>query len=229
MPSPPATPFDLVFGEIGARTFPDIQAALSRAGADPRDRDAFLMTREAVSLLRELRPEEGMGEAIDQLAALIHHAYLFWAGGGNTITLQIPELEALLAGSPQIPDQHPEPGAYYVQLPERRIWAKAVLGSAPEPLDGCFVASLPDETSLRVLGIFGLRPERFGFTVVEVTGARAPGLSRSDGSELFSPTLPGGAAAGLFSLVGGEELLELGWRTRALAAPASAEVGRWRA
>jgi hypothetical protein len=29
--------------------------------------------------------------------------------------------------------------------------------------------------------------------------------------------LAGGQAAGLYSLVGGEELLELGWRTRALA------------
>jgi hypothetical protein len=29
--------------------------------------------------------------------------------------------------------------------------------------------------------------------------------------------LAGGQSAGLYSIVGGEELLELGWRTRALA------------
>ena len=41
-------------------------------------------------------------------------------------------------------------------------------------------------------------------------------------SPLFSPVLAGGEAAGLFSLVGAEELLELGWRTRALASELSA-------
>lgn len=227
MPSPRPTPYDLVFGDIAARTFPQIQAALSRAGEDPRDRDAFLMTPEAITLLRELRPEEGMGEAIDQLAALIHHAYLFWAGGCNAITVQGQDLEALLAGSPPIADENPEPGAYYFQVPERRVWAEAVHGSAPEPLDGCFVSNFPEGTSLRVLGVFGVRPDRLGFTVVEVTGARPIGLTRSDGTDLFSPTLPGGAAAGLYSLASGEELLELGWRS--LTAASSAEIGRWRA
>jgi hypothetical protein len=60
--------------------------------------------------------------------------------------------------------------------------------------------------------VFGLQPERAGFTVVEVSGSRPVGLARADGSALFSPTLPGGVAARLFSLVGAEELLELGWR-----------------
>jgi hypothetical protein len=41
---------------------------------------------------------------------------------------------------------------------------------------------------------------------------------------LFSPVLSGGRSAGLYSLVGGEELLELGWRTRALANTLSAPL-----
>ena len=68
MSSPRSTPFDLVFGDTARRIFPDISTALSQSGAEPRDRDAFLMVREVVTLLRELRPEEGLGEAIDQLA-----------------------------------------------------------------------------------------------------------------------------------------------------------------
>jgi hypothetical protein len=62
-----------------------------------------------------------------------------------------------------------------------------------------------------------MRPEREGFSAVETAGPRPLRLERADGTPLFSPVLAGGAAAGLYSIVGGEELLELGWRTRALA------------
>src|SRR5262249_61594604 len=100
----------------------------------------------------------------------------------------------------------------------RRAGRWGARGATPppaEPMDGCFVHSAGDE--LRVLGIFGVRPEREGFSAVETAGRRPLALERPDGSPLFSPVLTGGQAAGLFSIVGGEELLELGWRTRALA------------
>jgi len=229
MSSPRPTPFDFVFGDIARGTFPDISAALSRSGTAPSDRDAFLMVREVVTLLRELRPEEGLGEGIDQLAALVHHSYLFWAAGCPVVELPTEHLGDLLGSSLPDAEEHQEPPAYYVQLPERRIWAEAVSGVPPEPLDGCFVHALAEGTSIRVLGVLGLHRERAGFTVVEVAGPRPSGLVRLDGSQLFSPTLPGGAAARLFSLVGEEELLELGWRTRTLLVPSSAEVSRWRA
>jgi hypothetical protein len=228
MSSPRSTPFDLVFGDTAQRIFPDISTALSQAGTEPRDRDAFLMVREVVTLLRELRPEEGLGVAIDQLAALVHHSFLFWAAGCVVVELPTEHLGDLLGTSPPDAEQHQEPPAYYVQLPERRIWAEAVAGVPPEPLDGCFVHASPEGTSLRVLGVFGLHRERAGFTVVEVAGPRPVALIRPDGSQLFSPTLPGGAAARLFSLAGGEEMLELGWRTRTLLVPSSAEASRWR-
>lgn len=229
MSSPRPTPFDLVFGDTTRRIFPDINAALSRSGTAPSDRDAFLMVREVVTLLRELRPEEGLGEGIDQLAALVHHSYLFWAAGCPVVELPTEHLGDLLGSSLPDAEEHQEPPEYYVQLPERRIWAQAVSGVPPEPLDGCFVHALAEGRSIRVLGVLGLHRERTGFTVVEVAGPRPIALVRPDGSQLFSPTLPGGAAARLFSLVGEEELLELGWRTRALLVPSSAEVSRWRA
>jgi hypothetical protein len=222
------TPFELVFGDTAPRNFSDTRAALSRSGTESRDRDAFLMVREVVTLLRELRPEEGLGEAIDELTALVHHSYLFWAAGCPVVELPTEHLGELLGTLPPDAEEHQDPPAYYVQLPERRIWAQAVTGAPPEPLDGCFVHASPDG-SLRVLGVFGVHRERAGFTVVEVAGNRPVALVRPDGSQLFSPTLPGGAAARLFSLAGGEELLELGWRTRTLLVPSSAEVSRWRA
>lgn len=228
MSRPRPTPFDLVFQQSAQETFPEIRRALAQAGHDPRDRDAFLMVRDVVSLLRELRPEEGLGEGIVQLAALLHQAYSFWDGGSVTIEVPAERLGDILGAPTPAGEDTEQPPAFYAQFPEHRIWAPVVPGEPPEPIDGCFVHTAPDHT-LRVLGIFGLHRERAGFSVVEVAGRRPSILARVDGSALFSPTLPGGAAAQLFSLVGEEELLELGWRTRALAAVGSGGASRWRA
>jgi hypothetical protein len=97
---------------------------------------------------------------------------------------------------------------------ERRIWGRPLPDAAHEPLDGVFVLSAPDGT-LRVLGAFGVHPQRLGLTVAEAAGPRPDRLARLDGSALFAPQLPGGADAGLHEVVGAEELLDLGWRLRA--------------
>jgi hypothetical protein len=153
---------------------------------------------------------------MDQLVALVHHAYLLWEAGTPTLALTGDRLAALL-DSPVLPGPVPEeaPRAYYVQLLERQVWARVIDAQAAEPMDGCFVHEADGE--LRVLGIFGLRPDRDGFSAVETAGLRPAELRRLDGTPLFSPVLAGGQAAGLYSILGGEELLELGWRTRALA------------
>jgi hypothetical protein len=214
------TPFDLVFAPLADERFPPIRDALAAAQQDARDRDAFLLTREAVTLLRELRPEEGLGEGIDQLAAFLHHAYLYWAGGQLVRQLTPEELEAVLQTSAPVPIEAARPSGSpsgaYVQLPERRVWARPVEDAAFEPLDGLFGHLAPGDQELRTLGVFGLHPDRMGFTVVEATGPRPLGLVRADGSPLFAPTLPGAAAAGLNAIAGAEELLELGWRVRDL-------------
>ena len=229
MPHPRPTPFDLAFEPVAQETFPAIRSALDRGGHDPRDRDAFLMLREVVALLRDLRPAEGLGEGIDQLAALIHHAYLYWDGGAHNVEVSADRLPELVASSPTAPTDDPlEQPAYYAQVPQRLIWAQVIPGQSHEPLDGCFVHALPDSAVLRVLGVFGIHPERQGFSVVEVSGPRPEALAREDGSGLFTPVLAGGAAAGLFSVEGEEELLELGWRSRDLVAAVSAEAPRWR-
>lgn len=210
------TPFDLVFARTAETVFPAVRTALERDGRDPTDRDAFLVVPEVVQLLHDLRPAEGLGEGMDQLVALVHHAYLLWEAGTPTLALTGDRLAALL-DSPVLPGPGPEepPRAYYVQLLERQLWARVIDAQAAEPMDGCFVHGAGGD--LRVLGIFGLRPDRDGFSAVETAGPRPRDLERPDGTPLFSPVLAGGEAAGLYSLVGAEELLELGWRTRALA------------
>ena len=220
MPRP--TPFDLVFTQIAETTFPTIRTALDRGEHDPADRDAFLIVPEVVQLLHDLRPEEGLGEGMDQLVALVHHAYLLWDAGALVLELSAERLAEMLQGSAGAsPDPHEPPKAYYAQFQDpRQVWAQVIDGGVAEPMDGCFVHTSGDE--LRVLGIFGLRPDRDGFSAVETAGARPDALERPDGTPLFSAVLPGGDAAGLYSLVGAEELLELGWRTRSIASELSA-------
>jgi hypothetical protein len=221
---PRITPFDLVFHRAAESSFPRIAASLAAGGHEPADRDAFLMDREVITLLRDLRPDEGLGEAMDQMVALVHHAYLTWAAGATTIPIGREAAEELLdAPSPDGTDPR-DVAPYYAQFPERMIWARVVENQAPEPLDGVFVSRDP-HAQLRVLGIFGLRTDRAGFSVVEAVGPRAARLTRDDGTALFAPTLPGAAAAGLRSITGEEELLELGWRTQGLAAAVGSGEG----
>lgn len=218
MPRP--TPFDLVFTHPAETVFPTIRAVLERNGHDSADRDAFLIVPEVVSLLHDLRPEEGLGEGMDQLVALVHHAYLLWDAGALTLPIPADRLAAMLDAPPPPSPELQEPRAYYAQFLDRQVWARVIDDQTAEPMDGCFVHAAGDE--LRVLGIFGLRPDRDGFSAVETRGPRPRALERPDGAPLFSPVLTGGQAAGLHSLVGAEELLELGWRTRVLANQRSA-------
>ena len=224
---PRTTPFDLVFQRAAESSFPRIAASLAAGGHDPSDRDAFLMDREVITLLRDLRPDEGLGEAMDQMVALVHHAYLTWAAGGVTIPIGRETAEEMLGPVATDGSEPKEVPPYYAQLPERMVWASVIENEAPEPLDGVFVSRDP-QALLRVLGIFGLRADRPGFSAVEATGPRAARLTREDGTALFAPTLPGAAAAGLRSITGEEELLELGWRTQGVAAGVGSAEGRWR-
>ena len=222
MPSGRPTPFDAVFGPLAAARFPAIQGGLAAAGRDPRARDGFLLVREAVELLRDLRPEEGLGEAVAALAALVHHAYLFWMDGERVGVVGERELEGALTegrkdGMTAGGEAVDRPSfrlsvvpSVYIQLPPLAVWGTPVAGAPPEPLDGWFLAR--DGDRLELLAIFGLHPGRAGLTAVETGGPRPDPLGRADGSALFAPLLAGAAAAGLRSVAGEEELLELAWR-----------------
>lgn len=214
--TPDPSPFAAALQDIPSQRFPAIRESMEAAEQDPRDRDAFMLTGPAVELLRDLRPEEGLGESIDQLAAFLHHAYLHWADGERMDEIDKLQLTALLLADPD--DIAAPGGAQYTVLPERVVWAEVIEGQTPEPLHGCSLHFQPDG-GLRVLGIFGLHPNRSGFSVVEAAGPRADRLAREDGSPLFGPQLAGGDVAGLHSIVGQEELLELGWRLRAHLEP----------
>jgi hypothetical protein len=222
--APRPTPYDVAFGAEAEERFARIRASLASGGRDAHDADAFVLDREVITYLRELVPEEGVGEGIAQHVALLHHAYLYWAEGGWLVRPSRHRAGQLLGAAPASQSSAEGaalPLAFYLQLPERLVWGELEPGQPHQPLDGVFVRPWPRDGDF-LLAIFGLHADREGFSVVDADGYREADLVRADGSALFSPTLPGGAAAGLFSIVGGEELLELAVRSAALIPEAMA-------
>lgn len=218
------TPFELVFSGLAPERFPPIRDALAAADADPANRDAFLLTLPAMTLLRELRPDDGAaGDGLDELTALVHHVYLFWASGRTVWSLAAPALRRLLSDGAAEADPGAPAGPGYIQFPERLIWASLSSPGPWEPLDGCFV-HIGHDGNLRVLGIFGVHAARDGFTVAEASGTPSGRGVRRDGTPLFAPSLDGGAFAGLHSVVEPDELVDLAARVLAHPALTSAQL-----
>lgn len=210
------TPFAVAFGEIAHR-FPAIAEALQQEGAAPVDRDRFVLLEPVGRLLREIVPTEADADALETHALLLHHAYLFWAAQGRVYQIGEHALRRAVAEQ-RITTQLPD-AALYLQLPELRVWGSPSPGSPPEPLDGMFVSSATEAGAIAVLAIFGMRPDRPGFSAVGLEGRAdehdAAGseidiaATREDGTAAFGPLLAGGTAAGLYSVANAGELLLL--------------------
>ena len=206
------TPFDLVFGDVARERFPSVRDGIVAAGRDLATRDEFLLVREVAELMREIRPDEGLGEAVEALVAFVHTAVLYWHHGERLVEVERDVLgQAIALGLRPGASEPSEAPTAYIQLPPLVVWGVPIAGGPPEPLDGWFL-SRPGGV-LTVLAVFGLRPGREAMTTVEITGPRPPGaLARVDGTPLFAPRVTGGAAAQLYSVEGEEELLELAFR-----------------
>lgn len=219
------SPFELALGPFIPERLGEVHRALAAAEVDPFDRDAWALSEAAAELLHDLRPDSGLGEAVGELVALVHAGFLFWQQGQQLRSLSRSALDRLVQQAPAVLPAGP-PTAYYLQLPPRRVWGTPVEGQPPEPLDGWFAQTCGDRLS--VVAIFGLLPGRPGFTVAHTDGPVPGPLARQDGTALFAPALEGGAAAGLWSVVGEGEMLELGWRVHhqvvAGQVPVTAEV-----
>jgi hypothetical protein len=206
------TPFDLVFGDVASERFPPVREGIAAAGRDLTSRDEFLLVREVAELMREIRPDEGLGEAVEALVAFVHTAFLYWHHGERLVEVERDVLgQAIAVGTRPGASDPPNTPTSYMQLPPLVVWGVPIAGSPPEPLDGWFL-SRPGGV-LTLLAVFGLRPGREAMTTVEIAGPRPPAsLARLDGTPLFAPRVTGGAAAQLYSVEGEEELLELACR-----------------
>ncbi len=197
-------PFDLIFGGIADERFPAIRAVA------PTDvsLEEFLVSAPAIEVLRELRPEEGLG-AGDDFVALVFAGYRYWADGRRTVALDEGATRALCR--PVLPEVSAPSGTRYIQIAPRLIWASLDGGEQHEPLDGWF--AVPAAEGMRVVAAFGVHPGRPGLSVLTVAGRlEAIHESRADGAALFSPTMRSGDVANLLSIASLEELLLLSWR-----------------
>jgi hypothetical protein len=215
------SPFDLVFAELANEQFPAIQEAFAQQDAEVMDRDAFLMNRAAVSLVHQLRPDEGLGAGVDQLASLVHQAYLYWRHGGWTFRVGRDTIIGLLATGTR--ESEARPRAYYLQMPHGLLWGQLGEGEPHQPLDGCFVAWGPG-SRVQTLGVFGFHPDRSGFGVVEAGGVvdRLQPLPATPPP--FTPAMDGGQQAGLYSVNHSGELVHLALLTAGRVTQAFTDV-----
>jgi len=195
---------------LGLRDFPEIRSTLEQSAVDVFDRDQFLLNPAVAQLIHSLVPDQGLGGAVDQLAATVHHGYLCWNAGSVSLGLAPHELGAALAGTSWGPGPV---SPLFLEVPPRQVWAELQDG-VHEPLDGVFAYRWHQEVI--ALGVFGNHPARDGFTVAEAAVAQGLDVARPDGSPLFSPAMDGGREAGLFSLVAPGELALLVTRCLAL-------------
>ncbi len=210
------TPFALAFAEIESR-FPAIAEALQQDGAAATDRDRFVLLEPVGRLLKEIVPEDAGADALEAHVLLLHHAFLFWAAKQQVHGISEQTLRQAIAAR-QITTRLPQP-ALYLQLPELRVWGAPNEDSPPEPLDGMFVSETGAAGEIAVLAIFGMRPDRPGFSAVGLEGRADEddptaseieiAAAREDGSPPFGPRLAGGTAAGLYSVANPGELLLL--------------------
>ena len=211
------TPFALAFDELARDRFPAIAHVLEHDGSSSADRDRFMLLEPVGRLLREIAPAGTGPDALDAHMLMLHHAYRHWAGGGWVYRIGESALQRA-AETPSMTSHLPRP-ALYLQLPELKVWGTPTTDGVAEPLDGLFVTEKPAQGQVAVLGIFGMREGRPGFSAVGLEGhadANDPtgseievAAAREDGSARFSPTLAGGAQAGLYSLANAGELLLL--------------------
>jgi hypothetical protein len=234
------TPFELAFSDLARERFPAIAQVLAEDALSSADRDRFMLLEPVGRLLREIAPDGTGADALEAHMLMLHHAYRHWTGGGwvyriGEATLQRAATvrESFRAAGKTISSHIPHQ-ALYLQLPELRVWGSPTEDAA-EPLDGMFVSETAEPGRMAVLGIFGMREGRPGFSAVGLDGradADDPtggeievAAARDDGSGLFSPTLSGGAEAGLYSLANAGELLLLTCRLLALL-PVTRDVAR---
>ena len=219
-----ATPFALAFAELARDRFPPIADLLQRDALSSADRDRFVLLEPVGRLLREIAPEGTGADALEAHMLMLHHAYRHWAGGGWVFRISEAVLERAATGK-SLTTHLPRP-SLYLQLPELRVWGTPTAGGAPEPLDGVFVTETAVSGSVALLAVFGMREGRPGFSAVGLEGhadsddATSDEIeiasARQDGSARFSPTLTGGAQAGLYSLANAGELLLLTCRLLAV-------------
>jgi hypothetical protein len=228
---PRRTPYEVVFvdGGLQADALPAIAEEAEARGVDAAEPERLVMLGESAKTMRRMRPDDvdaTPGRAVAEYGALLFHGFHFWRAGHPFFVIDEATMRALLERPPRVGDwtlSTPAP-AGYVQLPRHRVWIPSADAGPPEPVDGFFwtttpvasVAGAPPSTVLHLALVLGMRPDRPGFTVAEISAPVPQGptahwadLSAREGGADFENVLPGGEIGGLFALTSVAEALRL--------------------
>jgi hypothetical protein len=208
-------PYDLVFNDELEARLDTIAAEAVERDVDPGDPDRLSMLLSSGELLRELLAEEAPAEVIQQIGRLVFYSFHFRAAGKQTFEIAEDVLRELLSTGLVAGPEHVEPPAPagYVALPRNRVWSRITEDAHAEAIDGFFFVG--DQ----ILFILGLMPGRPGFSIMEVSAARASeettsvaNLKARGEGEDFANVLPGGELQGHFAITNTAEAVKLAAR-----------------
>jgi hypothetical protein len=214
------TPYEALLYPLETASWPAIREEAEHRGSDTRRRDQFVLLGGVGAALRDIIPEDAPGDAVEEYAELLYHAYQFWSFGKRLYVLTPPALELLTASDYSLGSwELAAPPSCYIQFPEQRVWARVAADSPFEPVDGCFV--VVDETApaplagahLRAQLVLGLRPDRPGISLVSyrtdlepaAAAAHAERPWRAD-AQPFGNAIPGGERKALHAITTTSEL-----------------------
>ncbi len=199
------SPYEVLFGaaELSDSRFAAIGDEAANAGVTTARRDQFASLNRVRELLGDLIPELAEPSTLDRYLLILHHCYSFWEAGCRHFSFERSAVRSVISAAPDLSDWRPRAphSSLYLALPQNMFWAAVVEGEPPEPADGMFV-NLRGGTAAgeaEVLLVLGVRPDRPGFSVAELSAdlTVARGVSKPDA---FASNLPGAELAGLYSL-----------------------------
>lgn len=208
------TPYEIAFGaeEFAGHEFPAIADEAERRGLAKLSPDEFAGLARVGALLERVVPDESDPAALSRYVDILFHAYHFWNAGCPLYAVEEPVLRSLVETPPDLARWalRAPSSALYFELPKNLFWAAVMEGAPPEPVEGLFteLGSAGTVAGARVLAVLGIRPDRPGFSVVQVAGRLDEARQFAD-AESFRSEIPGAELAGLYSVRHRSELLML--------------------
>jgi len=220
------TPYELAFleGDFETRVFPRLQEEAEARGEDAVRRERFGFLAAGGESIRDIVPPDAPPEMLEEYRALFYHAFNFWRFGRRLYALEPAVARYLVEGAPRLAEwELAAPyDSLYIQLPPNLFWASIGTDVPPEPVDGFFVTLARERDALgmpfvdvQVLMVLGIHRLRAGFSVVAFDTEAGPGIppvwaepGRERGAD-FENVLPGGDAAGLYSILTTAEAFKL--------------------
>jgi hypothetical protein len=199
------SPYEVLFGGEGL-TESRLEAIRDEAlGASVKTawRDRFASLDRVRELLVDLVPDLADPATLDRYLLILHHCYSFWEAGCRHYAFEESTVRSVIATPPDISGWSPRTPrtSIYVELPQNLFWSAVVEGEPPEPAEGLFVSLRGDGwvDGVDILLVLGVRPDRPGFSVAELTVDLAAARAISE-PDAFAADLPGADLANLYSL-----------------------------